>query len=80
MIFWLKEHDFIYKQPIKVPGKLDPTKQEAFIKKYEDLKKTFPKIMKPIFLTLCIRNFNLNQLMVGLRRGKLKPFPTTSKQ
>jgi Winged helix-turn helix len=29
MIAWLKEHEFVYKQPIKVPSKLDPAKQEA---------------------------------------------------
>ena len=38
MTFWLKDHEFTYKQPIKIPGKLDPEKQEAFIAAYETLK------------------------------------------
>ena len=32
MTFWLKTQGFVYKEPIKVPGKLDPEKQEAFIR------------------------------------------------
>ena len=65
MIAWLKEHDFVYKQPIKVPGKLDPAKQEAFIEKYEELKKSLQKIMKSIFWMQSIQNFNLKLFVDG---------------
>ena len=37
MTAWLQEHGFVYKRPKKVPGKLDPQKQEAFIQEYEDV-------------------------------------------
>ena len=30
---------FVYKKPKQVPGKLDPVKQEAFVEKYESLRK-----------------------------------------
>lgn len=50
MIAWLKDHDFVYKQPLKVPGKLDPTKQEAFIEKYEELKRSIPADHETYFL------------------------------
>jgi len=38
--FWLKTQGFVYKEPIKVPGKLDPERQEAFIQTYEALKRS----------------------------------------
>lgn len=38
MTNWLKRKGFVYKQLIKVPGKLDPLKQAAFIEKYNELK------------------------------------------
>gem|GEM_PF-2299695 len=41
--FWVKSQGFVYKEPIKVPGKLDPEKQEAFIEAHEQLKNVLPE-------------------------------------
>ena len=34
MTAWLQAHDFVFKRPKKVPGKLDPQRQEEFIREY----------------------------------------------
>jgi len=80
MIFWLKEHGFIYKQPIKVPGKLDPAKQEAFIEKYEDLKKTLPNDHEIYFLDAVHPEFQSQSVNGWVKKGEIKTLPTTSKQ
>ena len=38
MTDWLTKHGFTFKKPEKVPGKLDPAKQEQFIEEYKKLK------------------------------------------
>lgn len=40
---WLRRNGFVYKHPIKVPGKLDPVKQAAFLDKYDE---PIPKVVK----------------------------------
>jgi len=41
--FWLKEQGFVYKEPIKVPSKLNPKNQEVFIEAYEAPKTGLPE-------------------------------------
>ena len=38
MTAWLHENRFVFKCPKKIPGKLDPEKQKAFIEEYKALK------------------------------------------
>jgi transposase len=80
MIAWLKEHGFVYKQPIKVPGKLDPVKQEAFIKKYEELKATIPEDHQIYFLDAVHPEFQSQAVCGWIKKGEIKTLPTTNKQ
>ena len=34
---WLKNHGFTYKEPLKIPGKLDPQRQQDFIDSYKNI-------------------------------------------
>jgi transposase len=80
MTAWLKEHNFIYKQPIKVPGKLDPNKQEAFMKEYEKLKDNLPDNEEIYFLDAVHPEFQSQSVFGWIRKGEIKTLPTTSKQ
>jgi len=80
MIAWLKEHDFVYKQPIKVPGKLDPVKQEAFIKKYEELKASALADHEIYFLDAVHPEFQSQAVCGWIKKGEIKTLPTTNKQ
>lgn len=80
MIAWLKEHDFVYKQPIKVPGKLDPIKQEAFIEKYEELKKNIGEGEEIYFLDAVHPEFQSQSVCGWIKKGETKTLPTTNKQ
>lgn len=80
MIFWLKEHDFVYKEPIKVPGKLDPEKQREFIEKYEELKANLPKDEEIYFLDAVHPEFQSQSVCGWIKKGEIKTLPTTNKQ
>ncbi len=80
MIAWLKEHGFVYKQPIKVPGKLDPAKQEAFIDKYEELKSTLPEDEEIYFLDAVHPEFQSQSVSGWIKKGEVKTLPTTNTQ
>lgn len=80
MLFWLKEHEFIYKQPIKVPGKLDPEKQEAFIETYEALKSALPENEEIYFMDAVHPEFQSKAVCGWIRKGEVKTLPTTSQQ
>lgn len=43
MTKWLHDAGFSYKKPASTPAKADLAKQEAFIEKYEELKRTIPE-------------------------------------
>lgn len=80
MIAWLKDNGFVYKQPIKVPGKLDPAKQETFIKKYEELKKNLPDGEQIYFLDAVHPAFQSQSVCGWIKKGEIKTLPTTNKQ
>lgn len=80
MTFWLKEQDFIYKQPIKVPGKLDPEKQEAFIAAYEILKSTLSEDEEIYFMDAVHPEFQSKAVCGWIKKGEVKTLPTTSAQ
>jgi transposase len=80
MIAWLKEHDFAYKQPIKVPGKLDVAKQEAFIEKYEELKANLAEDHEIYFLDAVHPEFQSQSVYGWIKKGEVKTLPTTNKQ
>jgi transposase len=80
MIAWLQAQGFIYKQPIKVPGKLDVAKQEAFIAEYEKLKANLPENHEIYFLDAVHPEFQSQSVCGWIKKGEIKTLPTTSKQ
>jgi transposase len=80
MTFWLKEHDFVYKEPIRVPGKLNPEKQREFIEKYEELKANLPKDEEIYFLDAVHPEFQSQSVCGWIKKGETKTLPTTNKQ
>jgi transposase len=80
MTAWLDRHGFVYKQPIKVPGKLNPEKQEAFIEEYEKLKASITKEEEILFLDAVHPEFQSKSVCGWIKEGEIKTLPTTSKQ
>ena len=80
MISWLNEQGFVYKQPIKVPGKLDPEKQETFIEEYEKLKKDLKPDEEIYFLDAVHPEFQSQSVSGWIKKGEVKTLPTTNKQ
>lgn len=78
--FWLKEHGFIYKQPIKVPGKLNPESQDIFIQTYEALKLNLPKDEEIYFMDAVHPEFQSKAVCGWIKKGEIKTLPTTSAQ
>ena len=80
MNFWLKEHGFVYKEPIKVPGKLDPEKQKAFIEQYEKLKANLREDEEIYFMDAVHPEFQSQAVCGWIKKGEIKTLPTTNKQ
>lgn len=80
MTCWLKAHSFIYKEPIKVPGKLDPDKQEKFIQDYEILKKSLQNNEELFFMDAVHPEFQSKAVCGWIKKGEVKTLPTTSAQ
>ena len=80
MTKWLKQHEFVYKKPKKVPGKLDLAKQEAFIKAYEELKETISKNEDIYFSDATHPEYQSQEACGWIRKGETKTLPTTNKQ
>jgi len=80
MTFWLKTQNFIYKEPIKVPGKLDPQKQESFIQAYEGLKASVGKDEELFFMDAVHPEFQSKAVCGWIKKGEVKTLPTTSAQ
>lgn len=80
MFFWLHEHEFEYKKPMKVPGKMDPQKQEAFIEKYEELKANLAKDEEICFMDAVHPAFQSQAACGWIKKGESKTLATTNKQ
>ncbi|MBI3259704.1 MAG: IS630 family transposase, partial [Ignavibacteriae bacterium] len=80
MTFWLKTQDFVYKEPIKVPGKLDPERQEAFIQAYEALKDSLKEDEELFFMDAVHPEFQSKAVCGWIKSGETKTLPTTSAQ
>lgn len=80
MTDWLKDHGFVYKKPKKVPGKLNPAQQEAFIETYEALKKDL-KPKEEIYFIDALHPAYQSQAAFGwIQKGEQKTLKTTGKQ
>ena len=80
MTFWLKEQGFIYKEPIKVPGRLSPEKQDAFIQSYEVLKSNLPEDEEIYFMDAVHPEFQSKAVCGWIKKGEVKTLATTSAQ
>lgn len=80
MTFWLKGNGFIYKQPIKVPGRLSPEKQEAFIEAYGTLKANLNEDEDIYFMDAVHPQFQSQAVCGWIKKGEIKTLPTTSDQ
>lgn len=80
MTAWLQMHGFVYKRPKKVPGKIDPEKQAAFIEEYEVLKANL-KADEEIYFVDAVHPEHQSQAVCGwIKRGVQKTLQSTGKQ
>ena len=80
MTAWLQEHGFVYKRPKKVPGKLDPQKQAAFIAEYEALKANLQPD-EEIYFVDAVHPEHQSQAVCGwIKKGVQKTLQSTGKQ
>lgn len=80
MTFWLKAQDFIYKPPMKVPGRLSPEKQDIFIEAYKALKATLSVGEEIYFVDAVHPQFQSKAACGWIKKGEVKTLPTTSDQ
>jgi len=80
MTNWLTRNGFVYKQPIKVPGKLDPEKQAVFLAKYEELKANLKKNEKIFFGDAVHPEYQSQSVSGWILKGEVKTLGTTAKQ
>jgi transposase len=80
MTKWLIEHEFVYKKPKKVPGKLDPKKQEAFIQAYEWLKAKISEQEEIYFCDATHPEYQSQEVCGWIRKGEVKTLATTGAQ
>lgn len=77
---WLRRNGFVYKSPIKVPGKLDPLKQAAFLAKYDELKAGLKEGEK-IFFGDAVHPEYQSQCVAGwILKNEIKTLGTTARQ
>lgn len=80
MTAWLQSHSFVFKRPKKVPGKLDPQRQEMFIREYEELKISL-RPGEEIYFVDAVHPEHQSQAVCGwIKKGVQKTLQTTGKQ
>ena len=80
MTNWLKRNGFVYKHPIKVPGKLDPIKQTEFIKKYNELKDNLREGEKIFFGDAVHPEYQSQSVAGWILKNEVKTLGTTARQ
>jgi transposase len=80
MNHWLLKHGFVYKEPLKVPGKLDPEKQMQFVEKYEEIKANLKPDEEIYFLDAVHPEFQSQAVCGWILKAETKTLPTTNKQ
>jgi transposase len=77
---WLIKHGFVYKEPVKVPGKLKLELQEQFISFYQALKANLSKDSEIYFLDAFHPDYQSQAVSGWIKKGEIKTLPTTNKQ
>lgn len=80
MTEWLINHGFAFKKPEKVPGKIDCTKQEQFIKKYDELKNSLGASDELYFVDAVHPEYQSQAVYGWIKKGERKTLQTTGKQ
>ena len=80
MTEWLIRHDFTFKKPEKVPGKLDPDKQKQFIEEYKSLKTSLGPSGELYFLDAVHPEYQSQAVCGWIKKGESKTLQTTAKQ
>lgn len=80
MTEWLKTHGFVFKKPEKIPGKINPQKQEEFIREYLNLKNHLPPNDAIYFLDAVHPEYQSQSVCGWIKKGECKTLQTTSKQ
>lgn len=80
MTEWLIRNGFTFKKPEKIPGKLDPTKQEVFIEEYERLKRSLAPGDEVYFLDAIHPEYQSQAVCGWIKKGECKTLQTTAKQ
>lgn len=77
---WLRRNGFVYKHPIKVPGKLDPIKQAAFVVKYNELKANLKEGEKIFFGDAVHPEYQSQSVAGWILKNEVKTLGTTARQ
>jgi transposase len=80
MTAWLIEHGFTFKKPKKIPGKLNPDKQKAFIEEYEKLKDSLGPSDELYFVDAVHPEYQSQAVCGWIKKGECKTLKTTAKQ
>ena len=80
MTNWLVEHGFTFKKPEKIPGKLDPAKQEQFIEEYRRLKDSLGLHDELYFIDAVHPEYQSQAVCGWIKKGECKTLQTTGKQ
>lgn len=80
MTAWLKQHNFVFKRPKPIPGKLNIEQQEQFIKEYEDLKKNLKPDEVILFGDAMHPQYQSKPVCGWMKKGEEKTLQTTGKQ
>jgi transposase len=80
MTDWLLRNGFVYKKPMKIPKKLDPEKQEAFVKKYHELKEHLKEGELILFMDATHPEYQSQSSYGWILKGEIKTLTTTTKQ
>jgi len=77
---WLKEHNFVFKKPKSIPGKVNPQQQEQFIKEYEHLKNSLKSTEIILFGDAVHPQYQSKAVCGWIKKGEEKTLQTTGKQ
>lgn len=80
MTHWLQKHGFTFKRPEKVPGKVDPIRQQKFIEEYEKLKNELCPDDEIYFLDAVHPEYQSQAVCGWIKKGERKTLQTTGKQ
>ncbi len=80
MTAWLKERGFTFKRPEKVPGKLNPEKQQKFLEEYEQLKSSLRTDEELYFIDAVHPEYQSQAVCGWIKKGETKTLQTTGKQ